>query len=626
MSKLKDATKAFITDARKGRLDEIALSTHLKYAFNSEERAFIINRLGKRSYDIAYNNPKPRSHIDIRRHEAYLDMERPLVFELRFFLEGLKHHKKDIKDFILINERLERAMLLMDVDLCVNLLDEMDTTCGYSLYTLLAEYYLNEASNNPQANQTLLKDLTDQKADIKLMIIMDFTRFRIDKDVSSLSYEGHLEQHEKLYDKTTSARYLDYLNFRFELVKYPKISDYGFILKFDSDLSIIDRYQTLKKLLPIILNDDSVNQEIKNEIIALCHDFSTDIEESYWINFNAMFTGGMGPFKDRSGFHTIQNLLFGGQYEKALKRCAEILSEKPNYSELYVPFVQSIIHTGKKIEDIIGKQSPLYFILYPMKSVLDKKDTYLADREKLIKMFFTICHFDFSYHILEFVINEVNITIEQPIQLISFLNSSILRYNAFKIFRSKDRLLEILRENPHKTELFLISLLERKDVEQPFQSYLSLKIEIGFHIYNKRYDLAKNKLSTIFNNNSEFNNMPTFAQTWVRRGLIRCLVSLDKLGEAADIVVEAFFEKMFPYEHYIHTRLFELLSDPFEDRFSSHMSIPIMFEIYHLPSTSTYDVIANFLITNEVQKPSELFAKQDQWPKEVFHYFWKNVA
>lgn len=621
MSKSKDSRRLFILDARKGKFPDLNFHAIIKYHFNADERAYILERLGKKYYNIAYCTPKPESHGEIRKYPSFLESGRSLVFELLYYLEPLKKHVTDINNYLEINADFERLLLLSDYDHCLDLLDKMDADCGHSLYSMLAEYYVNEVSGNSAANQELLRRLTDDKVNVKLLIIMNLSRHRIDKAVSSLGYEGAIEQHKKLYDKTASAHYLDYLSVRFDHLDFPELEHYAFILNFDSDLSLIDRYQSLKKVLPLILNDERIPQSEKIEFINACHEFSLLVKDNYWLNFQVLFTGGNGPFTDRSDFHLIQDFLFDAQYGKVVLKCSKILKVNPHFSELYVPFVQALIQVGESVERYFDSNHALFDILDPMKAVLEKRDSYSADKERLLKKFYAISHLDFSFHILEFVSNELNISVNQPIQLISFLNSSTLRYNAFKLFKTEGRLIEVLRLNPYKTESYLLSLLEGKKKKSMFQSYLALKVDVGFLIRNESFVKALDQLLVIFKDRFAFERLSTFMQTWVRRNLIRCLVKLERFGEASDVVVDSFFERNFAYEHYIDEKLFEQLSDPFEDSFSDFISIPIMFEIYHVDSNRIYDVVANFLIAKNVKVPSELLQTGIDKNDVAFNYF-----
>lgn len=620
MPKTRDTRKQFIADVRKGKFDIETIHMIMKYNFSEVERKYIIDKLGKRYFDITYCNPKPLDHVSLGKVNSFLDTSSSFTYEFDFFMEGLSFFKKDINNYLRLNNKLERAILSNEKEVSLDTLDEMDTICGCSFYTLLSEYYINESYGEPENNNILLKFLSTNGAELKLIIFMNLTRFRIDHNVSSLSYEGAIEQHRQLYDNI-AAFYLDLINFRFDLLHAIELNDFKFILSFESDLSIIDRYQTLKKLLPLLLEHKSVSSADKLHIVKKSIEFFNGIEDPYGLNLRTMYEDYYGPHPDRSGFHEIQDLFFQGQYQQVLTMSYDVLRKNPNYSEIYLPFLQSLLILDKSISEYISPENPLFGIFELMVAVMEKKENYNTQREKLLKKYYSISHFDFASHILEFVYNEYHLVIKRPIQTTTFLTAPTLRYNAFKMFKKEEKLLKVLEPIHFKTERYLAKLITQLEKAEQPETFLQLKIQVGYLIKHGKYEKAKENLLEISDRISLKERTTSFVNTWIQRNLIKCFIATDGLGEAADIIVANFFEKRFAYQHFVNSYLFEKLSDPFETRFSSHISIPILFEIYHQPQSAIYDVIANFLVANNVFTPSELIPYKSNWDPIYFDYF-----
>jgi hypothetical protein len=620
MSKTTDPRKLFISDVRKGKFDAQTIHMIMKYNFNAVERRYIIEKLGRRHFEITYCNPMPLDHVSLGKYNSFLETSSSLTYEIDFFLEGLTFFKKELNTYLALNDQLERSVLANEKTKSLDILDEMDSACGHSLYSLLSEYYINEYSLDQDDNHGLLKYLSSNNAEVKLIVLMNLTRFRIDQNVSSLSYEGAIEQHRLLYD-SMAAFYLDLINFRFDLLHAIELKDFKFILSFESDFAIIDRYQTLKKILPLLLEHKNVNASDKAHIIKKSLTFFENIDDPYGINFKTLYGDYLGPHKDRSNFHEIQDLFFEGNYEQVLYLASTILRTNPNYSEIYLPFLQALIMSGKQLPEFFSKEAPLYTIFELMISVLEKKDSYNTQREKLLKKYYALSHFDFATHILEFVYNEYHLVIKTPIQTITFLSSPILRYNAFKVFKTEEKLINLLKSNAFKTENYLVKIIEEPDKISAPKTFLQLKVQIGYYVKHAQYEAARNVLLNLPPTLIKMAAKAGFVHTWIQRNLVKCHIATEKLGDAADIIVKNFFEKNFAYQHFVNSYLFEKLSDPFETRFSEHISIPILFEIYHQPQSAIYDVIANFLVANKVFTPSELIPLKGQWHPRYFNYF-----
>lgn len=620
MPRRKDNRRTFIIDVKKGKIDEQTIRGVFKYHFTRSERQYILEHLTAKFFDIAYSNPKPKSHLELVKYPVAVDEQATLEQEMSFFFESLQHYKKEINDYLTINDEFENALLKNNFDECYRHLDRMDEQTGYSLHSLLDEYLINDLAGDVEANHDLLKYLSSNYVDMKVLILMNLTRFRIDQNVSSLSYEGAIEQHRTQYYNRDVFKYLDYINFKFDHLNAIPFNSYAFILAFESDFAIVDRYQSLKRLLPFILQDKQLTQGLKQTVISMCLEFSNGIEDPYWSNFRTLYTEEILPVKDRSEYHNIQDDIFDGNFPEVIRKCAAKLKTNANYAELYLPFIQALILSNENIETYFPEKNELTELLALMKNVLEKGLNYNSEREKLLKKYYTISHLDFSFHILEFVYNEYNLQIIKPIQLIAFLNSSILRYNAFKVFEDERRLIQVLDAAPYKTELYLKAVIQN-DPNQIIDSFLQLKVKIGFLIKSKQFASALRVLLKIKENLGPELSLTRFNDSWIQRNIIKAYLGLGEMGKAADVIVESFFFSGNAYAHFISPNLTSRLSDPFETRFSEHISIPIMFEIYNSPTSSIYDVVANFLLANGVRRPSELIPLKDKWNSAYFNYF-----
>ncbi|RFZ90101.1 hypothetical protein D0C36_22940 [Mucilaginibacter conchicola] len=619
MAKSKTDRKIFIDDVRKGKHEPLAFHAFLKYNFSEKDRAFILSKFSGLYYNYAYSFPKPSSHLIIGKHSSFTKENPDLLEEFYFLIETLRQHRGEINNFLKLNAELEHLVLSGDFERCFEILDKMDAVLGHSFHSLLCEYYINEIRGDNQANHKLLSYLNSNQASMKLLILMNLTRYRIDQNVSSLQYEGSIEQHTRLYDPIASAHYIDYIFFKFDNFNFDhQIKNYPFIIGFDSDFSVVDRYQTLKRILPIILADVTIDEEIKLKIVDTCVVQFANSKDIFWTNFRALYGKNQNiDFTDRSNFRDLQDKLVERKYKEATEHCFSVLSKHPEYSELYVPYVQAIIASNNHVSNIEFPHYHVKEILELMEEVLQKGPNYLAAREKLLKRFFMTAHFEFSTHILEFIYNEYNIAISQTVQLISFLNSAVLRYNSFKVFKNDEKLIALLQKIPHRAEQYLIRCIE--GYIQPASNYLSAKIAVGYLMKKKRYSEALEFLLSIATNTSVIHT--EYMRSWLKRNIVKAYALLNELGKAADIIVEDFFERGFVLEYLGVPSIFSRLQDPFETTFSHNLSIPIMLELYRQPQSVIYDAIANHLVAFGLFKPSELIAQHGENPSKYFQYF-----
>ena len=448
--------RIFIEDARRGKYTPHEFQGIIKYKLNGKDRAYVLEKLPRVFYNYAYSLPKPEDYAEIGQYEVFINDVSSLTTEFSYLIEQLRIYRNEILKFLSIYKRLEPAIVSEDYEESIRLLDEVDSVGGCSVFTMMCEYFINEKRGDHEANNALIQHLLNNGSTIKLQITADFMRFRIDADFSSIQYTGALEQHIGLYDEKTNQRFIDYLNFKFDFFHYSsEIKAYPFILSFDSDFSIIDRYLSLKRWLPLFLSDKNVNDSDKKFVIDTCIGLFPTSPEPFWTNFKALYGSDSLPdIPDRSGFHFVQEMFFESNYAVVIDTCVARLNEHPHYSELYLPLVQSLLISNQSVSETTLRHQDVRETLSLMESILIKDSEYLNSREKLLKKFFTIAHFEYSIHILEFIYNEYHLYISSEVQIISLLNSAVFRYNAFKVFKDQSRMRNLLSHFKGQTERY----------------------------------------------------------------------------------------------------------------------------------------------------------------------------
>ncbi|MCX2451402.1 hypothetical protein OQX61_08975 [Pedobacter sp. PLR] len=167
MPKRTGSRRALIVDIKKGKFNSITLHAIFKYNFDNPERKYILEHVNSKFFDIGYNNPKPESHLELIKNPAFIEDDITLKKELDFFLEGLQMFKSEINRYLIINDQFEHSLLSSDFENCFSYLDSMDEASGHSMYTLLAEYLVNDLSGDTEANHELLKYLNSNSSQPK---------------------------------------------------------------------------------------------------------------------------------------------------------------------------------------------------------------------------------------------------------------------------------------------------------------------------------------------------------------------------------------------------------------------------------------------------------------------------
>ena len=219
MGKSKEIKRVFISKALKGRISKNQFKSLIKYSFDKEDRKYILSKLNKKYWDIAYNNPFPETEQDIALEESVFIDPPNLVTELEWFFEIFYHYENNLFEYYEIKKNIEIQILLGNTIKLDGLLNEGLSKLNTSLYLIIIEMYLNELENKSKENENLIKLISKDAKTSKLPLIVEFARFRIEKEILPWQYDSTLEHHKAFYSNNLN-HIQDYVVFKFSPLYY----------------------------------------------------------------------------------------------------------------------------------------------------------------------------------------------------------------------------------------------------------------------------------------------------------------------------------------------------------------------------------------------------------------------
>ncbi|MCG8881636.1 hypothetical protein G1L02_00400 [Tenacibaculum finnmarkense] len=627
MGKQKDRRRSFITNVKKNRISTNNFKANIKYSFDQEERSYILNKLPKKYSDIAYNNPLPKYEKDISKVEAYYSGESSLSVELSWYFDLLKKYSKLINEYLRIKDHIEIAILNNNIEKCFNLLDELDNKVCCSLFALQTELYINEVNNDSSANKTLLKSFQSESASSKLIVLLDFSRLRVDKNIASWQYDSLIEQHKKQYPDDLN-HIIDYIDYKLNPVRYGGVlTKINFITFFDSDFSIIDRYNSLKNILSIVLFENDLESTEKKYIIERVHEFVNIFNDHYWEkllllvdeNYNKISSS-----KDNINYYNIQDSYFNGNYNIVIEECNAIFKIQSNFSDLYLFYVKSLIISGKVVSDFIDNSTELYKVLQLIGDILLKNEDYISSRDKLLDKYYLINHFDFSTPLLEFLYNEFKLTRPKGIKYLTYLKGKAFRYNSYSLFKDMKKYKKLRIEN--NCHNLIINTLDGSQLTEKSNSFFELQLKISILLHQGKGKETIEELKKFKSQYISLIDKNNFIETWYNKTSLNCYFLVNDLEKLAKTIVHSFFKKKVAYDHFFDEKFIIAFNNLEDENVLKHIYIPILFVIYNQPQALIYDRIADFLIYNDINKPSSIFDINENFNKAMFIYFLEKVC
>lgn len=623
MTKSRDIKRNIVGKLKKGKISKEDFIGQFKYNYNEELRDYILAKVSKKYTDYAYNNPLPKDAKDIGLIQPVLSDKADVFDEIIWYFETIFKYSKEINSYIEINENIQIAILKNDLEECKNLLNKLEDEVCTSYYSLQTKLFLNELNGSSEINKELIKNIPLNNSTLKLLVLLDFSRLRMDKSVSSWQYDSTIEQHKKGYQNELK-NLVDYVDFKLNPTRYEddKITELLFIVFYDSNFSVIDRYNSLKKILPIVLFHSEINVEKVRYIYRLIDSCTKIFKDDFWNKLlitDKNYLSYNLESSDNNTYLTIEVLYFNAKYEELIKQCNLIFKNQPHFSDLYIFYVKSIILTKSKLGDFFDENSELYKILILIYDILLKKDGYTNNREKLLEKYYLICHFNFSIPILEFLFNEYRLEIPTSVKKASFLESKSFRYNSYAIFDDLESYnsLNLIGDNPIFD--YLTNIDDSKKNEE--FNFFKFRLRIGFLLSKKKFDIAIEDLLQYSSKESELVLEYKFIETWINKTLIKCYFSTKDYGNVSDLITKIFFNNKIAYDHFFEQKIINSLIDLEDYNIYKNISIPNLFEIYQQSQSLVYDRIADFLIANDIDKPSEIIKIREKFDlKSLIHF------
>jgi hypothetical protein len=628
MAKSRDLKRSIVSRIKSGKFSKEDFIGQFKYNYNNELRDYILSKVSKKYTEYGYSNPLPKEIESIASIDVILSDTSDVFDEVKWYFETLFKYYKEVNNYLHINENIQISVLNNDIDLCYDLLDELENKVCCSYYGLQTEFYINEANGKTEINKEIIKEISLDDKNTKLLIHLNFTRLRVDKTISSWQYETTLEVHKKQYNKENKGL-VEYLDFKLNPTRYDEgdLTELTLIIFNDSNFSVIDRYISLKKLLPIILYNNVISKEKERKLYELIEKSTKIFNDPYW-NKLLITSEEHNRYNyesdDSKKYLAIEELFFNGDYNNVIIECNIIFEKQPHFSDLYLFFTKSIIYTKMRLNDYIEKESELYKILILIYNILLKKDNYSNNRENFLEKYHLFSHFNFSIPLLEFLFNEYRLDIPESIKKTSYLESKALRYNNYRVFNNLESFKEIKFSGNNSIFDFLIKSDDLKHYEE--LNYFKFKLVIDLLIHKNEFTKAINSLFNYLEKEHIIINQNKFVETWINKNLVRCYFLNEDYSKATDKVIEIFFKERIAYDHYFDVKFIKKIIDLEDYNIYKNISIPIFFEIYYQSQTYIYDRIADFLIANDIEKPSDVIEISENFTLQSLIHFLERVC
>ncbi len=585
----------FITSKlRAGKINNSQLRYFYKYVLNPLEREEFSKNLSPVTVKLCESIPLPRSRYELGSSMPYIILDQGLFNEVEWNLNLFIKYSREINSFLTIQHQIEANILQSNFEEVYELVDKLDDEVCSSIYSIAVEFYVNNKNNNYDDSRDILFDILQNNKSPRVHIILNFLINRIANKISAIQYKAIIDQHKSLYEQNAKS-FLDYIDFKFINYENSQQDSPEFLLMFDDDLSIIDRYLNFKRVMPDIarlgLLDDEELFIVKNSILKI----STVIDDPFWKNLVSIFGIGSKRIVNENKPQILE-LYSNGDFKLFLDRAKDELKMAPQNTYLYEYIVSAVIAENGVIGDYFKDDLVYVNILNLMYNLCVSNTPFFGEREKFSKEIMAISDFDFSVPLYNFLHKQFNFASSARMDAIcNLFNRSMIDWHNIIDLGGGTSLSDLKLDNLIDVNFLALAndMFDRQNLLQVLES----SIELGLITPNKyiQNELLKIYVLTSFNNGS--------------------------IDLVANMLVNLYNQNKQTYDHIINEEIFEALIQSENDK--SNINIPILTRLYERKIEDNYDAVSNFLISLCVNKPSELISLDLPYTKDQFLYFFE---
>ncbi|MDX4057959.1 hypothetical protein Q6A77_04670, partial [Aliarcobacter skirrowii] len=194
--------------------------------------------------------PFPKTITELKQQSIPLAPAINIYSAIYWEANVLKLFKKELTKFELLRNDFEMNFVNGNFINANNILDEIQSSFGYSLWIIENRMLLiNYSEGFSELRKFVNMVLDDDNINGLLKLIVDFTSNKIDHNMNSKQYEEYIkDKFKELRKLNINPQLINYISFKLNCRYIEPISNYYDILSIESDSSIIDRYITFKQV------------------------------------------------------------------------------------------------------------------------------------------------------------------------------------------------------------------------------------------------------------------------------------------------------------------------------------------------------------------------------------------
>lgn len=567
-------------------------------------------------------------------HLLFVNQQMEIFWAKSILLQNVKF----INIFLQLSDDYTKMVLKGKYKDALKKLDEIEDNFGQSLWLIKNKIATLQNSEGLEAQKNYVNSIKDELNDNRILnFIVHWTSIRNEDNTSITRFQNKINKILNEFTPETHPGFYEYCKFHILGEVDLDSEKFSHVLRMDYSRSFIDLYESFIHFLGIYFN----NSEKPINLEHIIGDFCSKIKDSRLVFLRDLEYGitKIEDYSENSVFVTAEDFYLDGQYEKAYNTAYKYLMENFEKTELVIVAGKSkamMMDSNTSSSNSIEIETTLDKLIFHISKIYQKGITGAKENVEQLKKF-QINYFSLSCsscirYLLRsqsksfFMQNEydflsiISSAEFSPLFLPNIISSELSQ-------KYMDACLKIYPDS--QTVLIENSILSNSELPQTltFENDSMILVIAENNYKNGQYDKSIKLAKELLESSSNY---------FRRKGIGLLTYSNLKKGNLKNTlihIVNSFLKENHLHDYLPITELLQEVQSGSKqwDSLSNLIEFPIIWDI----NTKYFDSRAerkrsyayeDFLIENNMNKPSELLNRIDEFEKEKVIYYLKEIC
>ena len=515
-----------------------------------------------------------------------------------------------INNYIVLFKEYERCLFSTNYEECKKVLEEIEDTVGFSVWGCSQHLLVEELSGGLEANKKLLGKYREEIGNnLVVNTLLDFYSYSSEKNTGYLNYKDKIGKYfESLGDSVVAP----YLKFKLDYNVVCTTDIISTVLQIDSQLSIIDLYNSFVEILQCNSYGNYFNGE---EIVINISQYISDYRLTNLLILYGKFDEFENYLENNITVYEIIEKYTIGDYAAVIRMSSEYIKQNQEDFQMRHFWAKALINSNKELEDTTLALEDIYNVY----SLNSKANESFLNLNSMLKLYHGT---SWKYKIRGFICRKQALAENCLDVFVSHISDCVITPNYVGYISDKKKFLERFHKYcPNTIELFNylngISLELNEALSLDFirkNVYISAR-EISIGQNEAAIEHLKNALSVI--NETDYYNMER-----VGRKLFVAYKNLKKWTELIDLTVSFYLKNPSLCRRFDLDECIRSIKRCRDEKVTRNIRTSIFMYIYNKNDYKLQRIAyANYVDKNRIKKIGDIFELGEKKEDLVFFLY-----